>query len=64
MNNHEAIELVRSIFAAGERDVQLVAEELVDVALEKGRQYVCMLAELKYFYVAHLVNIDRFPRQY
>ena len=40
MNNHEAIELVRSIFAAGERDVQLVAEELVDVALEKGGAYI------------------------
>ena len=36
MSNHEAIELVRAIFAAGERNPQLIAEELVDVALERG----------------------------
>lgn len=36
MSNDEAIEEVRSIFQSGERNAMLVAEEMIDVALEKG----------------------------
>jgi serine/threonine protein phosphatase PrpC len=36
MTNNEAIDLARSILLTGERSLEKVAEEMVDVALEKG----------------------------
>jgi protein phosphatase 1B len=36
MSSSEAVETVREILAAGEEDMRLVAEELVDLALNKG----------------------------
>lgn len=36
MSNEEAIELAREILASGEHDMGKVAEEMVDMALERG----------------------------
>jgi serine/threonine protein phosphatase PrpC len=36
MTNNEAIDLVRSIYMTGESNMDKIAEEMVDVALEKG----------------------------
>lgn len=36
LTSQDAVNLVRELFAAGEDSVELVAEELVDTALEKG----------------------------
>lgn len=36
LSSEAAVDLVRDIHAAGEHDVSLVAEELIDIALEKG----------------------------
>ena len=44
MRNQEAIDAIRAIFATGEGDAQLVAEEMADLALEKGAS-VCMPIE-------------------
>ena len=39
MSNQEAIDAVRAIFAAGESSALLVAEEMIDLALEKGEDF-------------------------
>ena len=45
LSSEAAVDLVRDIHAAGEHDVSLVAEELIDIALEKGTElYGCMKA--------------------
>lgn len=36
MSSHDCIELTRAIFASGESNMQLVAEEIVDVSMHKG----------------------------
>lgn len=36
MTNNEAIDLVRSIYLTGETSIDKIAEEMVDIALEKG----------------------------
>jgi serine/threonine protein phosphatase PrpC len=36
MSNNEAIDMVRRIYQTGESSIKNVAEEMVDVALEKG----------------------------
>jgi len=41
MSNQEAIDAIRAIFATGESNAQLVAEEMIDLALEKGAS-VCL----------------------
>lgn len=38
MSNDEAAEHLRSIFRTGESEVHLIAEEMVDIALAKGKQ--------------------------
>lgn len=38
MSSLEGAELVREILLSGETDMELVAEEVVDVALQKGRK--------------------------
>ena len=37
LSNQEAIDAVRSIFQTGEKNSVLVAEEMIDLALEKGQ---------------------------
>jgi protein phosphatase 1B len=53
MSNDEAIEEVRSIFQSGERNAMLVAEEMIDVALEKGS------LPTFFSFIRFLVPIDR-----
>ena len=36
MTSSEAVNICREIFLSGETDMQLVAEELIDMALNKG----------------------------
>lgn len=36
MSTPEAVDLVREIYASGETSVKLMAEELLDIALDKG----------------------------
>jgi serine/threonine protein phosphatase PrpC len=36
MRNEEAIETIRDVLLEGERNIQLVAEEVIDICLEKG----------------------------
>ena len=38
--NQEAVENVRTLFREGEHDVALVAEEMLDLALEKGLEII------------------------
>ena len=45
LSNQEAIDAVRSIFQTGEKNSVLVAEEMIDLALEKGQ----LLFSYKYF---------------
>ena len=47
MNNNEAIDLVRRIYQTGETNIQNVAEEMVDTALEKG-----IFLFSRYFYLS------------
>ena len=42
MTNNEAIDLVRTIYQTGEESVDKIAEEMVDIALEKGGPISCM----------------------
>lgn len=45
MSSAEAVGLVREIFLSGETNMQLVAEELVDITLNKGQCIFCILSQ-------------------
>ena len=61
MSTTEAVDLVREIFESGETSTVKVAEELLDISLDKGRNYsiiqYCALLAMSYSQAPRTISV-------
>jgi serine/threonine protein phosphatase PrpC len=55
LSSEAAVDTVRSILDAGEHNVALVAEELIDLALDQGKKYASIIHY--YINLYHIINL-------
>jgi serine/threonine protein phosphatase PrpC len=64
LSSEAAVDTVRSILDAGEHNVALVAEELIDIALHQGKldtTLLCILHMHEYSQMSVLIDIPPYP---